>query len=69
MKLYVIKCDGGYVKKSVLPKYECVPIEKASVFNERNLREAEALVKYARNDKINNVRIVELIITEREIKS
>lgn len=64
MKLYVLKCDGGYVRNMDLNKCKCVPIEKASVFNEKNLPEAKALMKCAKREGLNNVRVVELIVTE-----
>ena len=65
VKLYVLKCDGGYVRSNSLRECSCVGIDKASVFNENNLMEPEALTQRAVMEGINNVCLVELKVIEK----
>jgi len=65
VKLYVLKCDGGYVRSNSPQGCSCVEIEKASVFREKNTMESEALAQRAIMEGINNVRLVELKVIEK----
>jgi N-acetylglutamate synthase-like GNAT family acetyltransferase len=63
VKLFALKCDGGYLKKapSVI---QCVPIEKATVVSESGLEEMESLAAAAKKAGITNIFLIELVVTE-----
>lgn len=65
MKLYAVKCNGGYVRGSTIQGCACVTIEKASVFNENNMAGAYELIHAAVQNDIEGVQLVELAVIER----
>ena len=69
IRLYALKCDGGYVKKDSSNGCICVAIEKASVFKEQNLSEVDVLLKNASSSGLTGVRLIELNIIEKENKN
>ncbi len=65
LKLYVLKCDGGYVRSNSPQGCSCVEIDKASVYKEINLMELETLSNRAARKGIKNVRLVVLKVIEK----
>lgn len=65
MKLFMLECDGGYVKQS---STGCgrVSIGKATVVNQSGLKEIELIAKSSKKAGLNNIRLVELTVTEGE---
>ncbi len=64
IKLYALKCSSGYIRNKGHEGCQCVPFNKASVFNEPG--ELESLVKVAEKEGIKDVKRVELVITEKD---
>ncbi len=66
VKLYALKCENGYIK-SLDNAYELVSLARASVFAKAShpaLLELQGRIE--RNNKLENLRIVELIIEESD---
>ncbi len=64
IKLYAVKCRDGYVRNSGEEGCQCVPFNKASVYNDPvNL---EDIVPLAEKAGIKDIKRVELTITERD---
>ena len=68
MKLYVIKTDQGYFKKCDSGEYTCVPLEKASVFNNITPEQVQKFFDIAKKMSLTNICLAELHITERVIQ-
>lgn len=64
-KLFVLKCHSGYVRSDSRLGCLCVGLDKASVFNEENLMQLEALSQRAAREGIKSVRLVELKVIEK----
>lgn len=64
IKLYALKCKGGYVRNSREEGCQCVPFNKASVYNDPD--SLENIARLAEKEGINDIKRVELIIMERE---
>lgn len=65
MKLYMLECDGGFVKEE-LNVYRSVSIEEATVVNQDGFSELEITAAAAKNAGLANIRLVELFIAEGE---
>ncbi len=66
MKLYALKYKDKYIKRDKDSGFIIVPIEKASVFNEKKLGEFEELLQDIKNKNITDIKLVELSIVENE---
>lgn len=66
MKLYALKYDDGYLRVSNIEDYQCVAMDKASVFPKEKLSTLKEHLDRAKGNGLNNVRIVELVVTENE---
>ncbi len=66
MKLYAIKCRGGYVKNDTEKGYICVDLRKATVYDKVDLNRLNEVINCARDKGITDIKIVELTITERD---
>lgn len=64
VKLYALKCRGGYVRSSGEEGCQCVPFNKASVYNDPD--SLEEITRLAEKEGINGIKRVELTIMERE---
>ncbi|MHB8126636.1 MAG: hypothetical protein ACYDEJ_13560 [Desulfitobacteriaceae bacterium] len=65
MKLYALKCLGGYLKVSS-DIYQCVKLEKASVFPKEKLSCFPEYINRAGKMGFVNVTVVELKVIENE---
>jgi len=63
VKLFALKCDGGYLKKAP-SAIQCVPVEKATVVSDSGLEEMELLAVAAKKAGITNILLIELVVTE-----
>ncbi|WP_089762343.1 hypothetical protein [Halarsenatibacter silvermanii] len=68
MKLYALKSREGYLKAEREDSYRTVPMNKASVFGDRDSEELKQLKRAAENDDLANLKMVELEITEKEVE-
>lgn len=64
IKLYALKCRGGYIKNSSEQGCRCVPLSKASVFNDPG--SLEDIVHLAVRQGITDIKRIELTIMERD---
>jgi hypothetical protein len=65
VKLYALKCRGGYLRVST-DTYSCVEMAKASVFPEDKFSTLADYVERARQQGFSDVRITQLLVTECE---
>jgi hypothetical protein len=63
MKLYVLKCDQGYLRR-LESGCQSVKLEKATVVNESGLEEMEAIAKFAGKAGFTKICLMELFVTE-----
>ncbi|WP_198006912.1 hypothetical protein [Desulforamulus reducens] len=63
----MVKSDQGYLKNSNSEAPVCVPLEKASVFNTLSHENINVLVDSGKKAGLTNIRLVELLITEKEL--
>ncbi|MFZ5643272.1 MAG: hypothetical protein ACOY46_06755 [Bacillota bacterium] len=63
--MFALRCRGGYVRGNGGQGCTCVPLEKASVFIEKNISDAHRLAQMAAKDNISEVRLAELEVIER----
>ena len=66
IKLYALKCKDGYLRVSNMDCYQCVKMDKASVFPLEKLSVLKENLEKAKNNGMVDVRIVELIVIENE---
>jgi len=66
MKLYALRYEDGYLRVSDLENYQCVAMDKASVFPKEKLSTLKQHLDRAKGNGLNNVRIIELLVTESE---
>ena len=66
IKLYALKCKDGYLRVSNTDCYQCVEMDKASVFPLEKSTVLKENLERAKNNGMVDVRIVELIVTENE---
>ncbi len=67
MKLYAIKTNDQYIRINTLEnKYEIVGMDKASVYPPDKLPQLKEHLENARNLGLENIRIVEMVITEKD---
>ena len=66
MKFYALKCEDGYLRIINNESYECVKMDKASVFPKEKLPSLQEHLERTKKNGLINVRIVELIVTENE---
>lgn len=63
MKLYALKCDQGYLRKTE-SGCQSVRLEKATVVNQTGLEGLETLAVAAGKAGFPNIYIIELLVTE-----
>lgn len=66
MNLYALKCENGYLRIINHDSYECVKMDKASVFPKEKLPGLQEHLGRTKEKGLINVRIVELIVIENE---
>lgn len=66
IKLYALKCQDGYLRVSNMECYQCVEMDKASVFPLEKLSVLKEILERAKKNGLVAVRVVELIVTENE---
>lgn len=66
IKLYALKCKGGYIKNSKNEEIKCVNFNKASVFGDEGLSKADEIITQAKDLGLNEIRLVELHIHEHD---
>lgn len=67
MKLYALKCNGGYVRFNNQVGFQLVAMEKASVFGPDRLSQVNEIIAGAMEHGMTNVRLVELYIIEKDL--
>jgi hypothetical protein len=63
MKLFALKCDQGYLRKTE-SGCQCVNLEKASVVKEPDLLNMNILAENAFQAGYQNIYLIELVVTE-----
>jgi len=63
MKLYALKCDQGYLRRTE-SGCQTVKLDKATVVDESGLQEMETFAEAASEAGFTNIYLVELVITE-----
>lgn len=66
LKLYTLKCKGGYIRISTDGGCTCVGLDKASVFDRPDHRELKKAQRRAKDSGIGDLRVVELQIIEND---
>lgn len=66
LTLYALKCSNGYLKIINQETYECVDMDKASVYPKEKLESLKEHLNRTKNKGLNKVRIVELTVIENE---
>jgi hypothetical protein len=65
-KMYVLKCDQGYLKSDPREGFLLVSLAQASVWNEPNDNQIQAMTSCARKKGMANLRIAALCIKETD---
>jgi len=68
MELYVIKCDGGYLRTVSSTGFTITSMEKASVFNDRDDPEVDVLTSQALCSCVCGICLIKLSIKESVIR-
>ena len=66
LKLYALKCEGGYIRFNATDGSRCFGLNKASVYDCPDHGELQEAMHQAKNAGIKDLRLVELNIEERE---